>query len=515
MLKYGKDGSEVGFFSKLIEQNASVRIVDPLNEGIKLLKKKHHELISRSDDTFKRIKVPFNEVLQFLRKIFLRRIVNYDRLGDVDLKSRLKEYILKANVIHSSVLEVSGLLFLSIVIKEADLVAKRITDNPEEGNTEIHSEEEEKEPEKQRPLDKDERPTQPPLSLKDLSRAKHPVNLRPDPELLDEDSQDYEIKSHRKSARDKSQRPEDLSADTSRANTPLPKAKNDCSQSHTRNKTDKAEQSQRAKKPFYGVVDILGPDPGKQDSAEVANLKYLKNAEDRIFAIPNPDNTASPADHRAKGRQEDFDFTISKKKQPKEKTFNELYQQVAHRKDDQRCIELVKDCEALEKKIAQIDEERLTVPSFQQPLRRHKQKVADSYKERKELTDFMLAMLPRMEETGVDVSEIKEDIASMSQFYSYFEPEIHNFVHKDDLHVVERHTIDEYYPQNHIAGDTRIGKLYSKHARGAVDSPKRAAQDSPQAHRESFDNADGVEIPVQDNPDDSLMKATPVAGTRT
>lgn len=518
LLKYGKDGTEVGFFCKLIEQNASIRIVDPLNEGIKLLKKKHHELISRSDDTFKRIKVPFNEVLQFLRKIFLKRIVNYDVLGDIDLKSRLKEYILKANVIHSSVLEVSGLLFLSIVIKEADLVAKRINDNPEEGNTEIHSEEEEKESGKQRPVDKQERHSQPALSSKDHSRTKNPSNQRPEPEHHDDDSQDYEIKSHKKSAKERSHKPEDQSVENSRMNTPLPKPKNDRSQSQTRNKTDKPEHQQQSKKPFYGVTDILGPDPGRPDPAEVANLKYLKNAEDRIFAIPNPDNTASPVDQRPRGRQEDFDFTIAKKKQPKEKTFNELYQQVAHRKDDQKYIDLIKECEALEKKIAQIDEERLTVPSFQQPLRRHKQKVADSYKERKELTDFMLVMLPRMEETGVDVSEIKEDIASMGQFYSYFEPEVHNFVHKDDLHVVERHTIDEYYPQNHLAGEKRIGKLSSNYARGAVDSPKRATlpargQESPQANKESFDNAEGVEIPIQDNPDESLMKAAPNAGT--
>jgi len=476
-------------------------------------------LISRSDDTFKRIKVPFNEVLQFLRKIFLKRIVNYDKLGDIDLKSRLKEYILKANVIHSSVLEVSGLLFLTIVIKEAELVVRRINDNPEEGNTEIQSDEEEKESDKQRHVDREERPSHPVLFSKDLSRTKSSTLHRQEAaDHQDEDSQDYEIKSHTKPAKEKPQKPEDQSVQNSHTNTPLQKAKNDRSLSQTKNKTDKPDHSQQPKKPFYGLVDILGPDPGKQNRAELANLKHLKNAEDRIFAMPNPDNTASPITASHKRHNEDFDFTISKKKQPKEKTFSELYQQVAHRKDDQKYIDLIRDCEALEKKIAQIDEERLTIPSFQQPLRRHKQRVADSFKERRELTDFMLVMLPRMEETGIDVSEIKEDIASMGQFYSYFEPEIHNFVHKDDLHVVERHTIDEYYPQNHIAGDKRIGKLSSNYARGAVESPKRglpdtSAQNSPQPNKDSFENADGVEIPIEDNHDESLMKPTPKAGT--
>ena len=520
MLKYGKDGSEVGFFSKLIDQNASIQVVDPLNEGIKLLKKKHHELISRSDDTFKRIKVPFNEVLQFLRRIFHRRIVNYDMLGDVDLKSRLKEYILKANVIHSSVLEVSGLLFLSIVIKEGELVVRRLNENPEEGNTEVQSDGEEKESTKHRPQDKEERHSQPAQHSKDHSRTKSSAHHPFEAENLDADSQEYEVKSNTKSAKKRNPKPEDLSAENSHIATPLSKAKNDRSQSQTRTKPTRDEQTEKPKKTFYGVVDILGPDPGKQDRAEVANLKYVKNAEDRIFAMPNPDNTASQLDLRPKSKNEDFDFTIAKRRQSKEKTFNELYQHVAHRKDDQKYIDLIKECETLEKKIAHIDEERLTIPSFQQPLRRHKQKVADSFKERRELTDFMLRMLPRMEETGIDVSEIKEEIASMGQFYSSFEPEIHNFVHKDDLHVVERHTIDEYYPQNHIAGEKKIGKLSSNYARGAVESPKRGPpvtsiiQDSPQANKESFENNDGIEIPVQDNHDESHEKGFPPEGPR-
>ena len=321
-------------------------------------------MISRSDDTFKRIKVPFNEVLQFLRKIFLKRIVNYDRLGDIDLKSRLKEYILKANVIHSSVLEVSGLLFLTIVIKEAELVVRRINDNPEEGNTEIQSDEDEKESDKQRHVDREERPSHPVLFSKDLSRTKSSTLHRQESDHQDEDSQDYEIKSHTKPAKEKPQKPEDQSIQNSHTNTPLQKAKNDRSLSQTKNKTDKPHHSQQPKKPFYGVVDILGPDPGKQNRAELANLKHLKNAEDRIFAMPNPDNTASPITASHKRHNEDFDFTIAKKKQPKEKTFSELYQQVAHRKDDQKYIDLIRDCEALEKKIAQIDEERLTIPSF-------------------------------------------------------------------------------------------------------------------------------------------------------
>jgi hypothetical protein len=409
---------------------------------------------------------------------------------------------------------------LTIIIKEAELVARRINENPEEGNTEIHSDDEEKESQKQRPGDKEDRNNQPILFSKDHTRTKSSNHHRPEVDQQDDDSQDYEIKSHKKPARDNATPHEDHDFDNSHTNTPLPKNKNDRSLSQTRQKIDKQDQQQNQKKPFYGVVDILGPDPGRQDRTEVANLKLLKNAEDRIFAIPNPDNTASPVDPKPQRPTEDYDFTISKKRPTKEKTFNELYQHVAHRKDDQKYIDLIKDCEALEKKVAQIDEERLTIPNFQQPLRRHKQKVADSYKERKELTDFMLMMLPRMEQSGIDVSEIKEEITSMGQFYSSFEPEIHNFVHKDDHHVVERHTIDEYYPQNHIAGDKKIGKLSSNYARGAVESPKRrltepSPQVSPQTNRESFENGDGVEIPIQDNNDESLIKPTPKSGTRS
>lgn len=41
-----------------------------LNEAIRFLKKKHNDLMARSDDTFKRAKISFNDVITSLKKIY-------------------------------------------------------------------------------------------------------------------------------------------------------------------------------------------------------------------------------------------------------------------------------------------------------------------------------------------------------------------------------------------------------------------------------------------------------------
>ena len=70
LLRFGKEGSEVGFFAKLIELNYSHSIMTPVSEAVKFLRKKFTDLMSRNDDTFRRVRVNFNDVVNSLKKIF-------------------------------------------------------------------------------------------------------------------------------------------------------------------------------------------------------------------------------------------------------------------------------------------------------------------------------------------------------------------------------------------------------------------------------------------------------------
>lgn len=131
LVRHGKEGSEVYFFAKLVDQNEKFEIVQAINHTIRAIKKKHNEIMSRSDDTFKKIKISFNEALIITKKIFHRKFVLILEKGqpemieytqDEDLKNRIRDYMLQLQ--HgSSVIETNALVLLEVIHREACLLA--------------------------------------------------------------------------------------------------------------------------------------------------------------------------------------------------------------------------------------------------------------------------------------------------------------------------------------------------------------------------------------------------------
>lgn len=519
ILKFGKEGTEVGFFAKLIDQNVSVHITLPLNESIKILKKKYHEVLSRGDDTFKKVKVSFNDMFQILNQVFKKRITRYDRLNDVPLKSRLKEYVLKANVIHSSILEVSGLVFLSIVIQESESVKEMLLSDPnvELGNPDDYGgdnrgsdehENDEKKSSNYTPHHKLISSQNQMLGYSDngkkaskIVRIKSGRDEESDDDIEDDDQKDYdmEIESELPTTPKHNQEKPSIKIKRNDHNSGLTTPINARPPPSPSQKAAPGPESPEKGdyETFYRAHDILGFEDRGKSRDNIQYLKHMKNIEDRIFAFPDPLNNHTDINDRdnSKKRYEDFEFTISKKPTSDlttGKSFNDIYNNVIiNKKEDSKHLELIRECDMLEKKIAQIDEEYNSLSLFVQPLNKYKKKVTETYKDRLEMSSFMKMMIPVMgvyEDIGV--YDMEEDILSLYDYYIYMYEHMKTYIVKDDIHAVDRHTVDEYYQFNHI---------YPHHH---VSNQKDKLDNHSQGEGERDNNTEGNEMGDQQEGED-------------
>lgn len=124
LVKFGKEGSQVGWFAKVIENNTEYLITSALVRAINLMRKKYQDLNSKHDDTFKRVKMNIQDILKILKRIFKPKIKGYLELNGVNLQTRVRDYVIEIQP--SVIMETSGLGFLEIVRREAYLVMHKI-----------------------------------------------------------------------------------------------------------------------------------------------------------------------------------------------------------------------------------------------------------------------------------------------------------------------------------------------------------------------------------------------------
>lgn len=127
LVKFGKEGSQVGWFAKLIENNTEYLIICALVRAVDLMRKKYQDLNSKHDDTFKRVKMNIQDILKILKRIFKPKIKKYVELSGVNLQTRVRDYVIEIQP--SVIMETSGLGFLEIVRREAYLVMQKLEEN--------------------------------------------------------------------------------------------------------------------------------------------------------------------------------------------------------------------------------------------------------------------------------------------------------------------------------------------------------------------------------------------------
>ena len=120
LVKFGKEGSQVGWFAKLVETNTEYLIVSALVRAVSMMRKKYQDLNSKYDDTFKRVKMNIQDILKMLKRIYCPQIKGYTELNGINLQTRVRDYVIEIQP--SVIMETSGLGFLEIVRREAYLV---------------------------------------------------------------------------------------------------------------------------------------------------------------------------------------------------------------------------------------------------------------------------------------------------------------------------------------------------------------------------------------------------------
>jgi hypothetical protein len=124
VIKFGKEGSQVHFFALLIEKNTEYLIISAIVKAIEQMKKKYQDLNGRNDDSFKKVKLNIQDILKILKRIFNNKVNNYQDLNGTHLQTRVRDYVIEIQP--SVIMETSGLGFLEIVRREANLVRNMI-----------------------------------------------------------------------------------------------------------------------------------------------------------------------------------------------------------------------------------------------------------------------------------------------------------------------------------------------------------------------------------------------------
>ena len=117
IIKLGRDNNEISWFATLIEKNTDYLILTACAEAIQRMKSKYQDLNSKVDEPFKKLKMNVQDILRLLRKLFAKKIKEYERMGREILQVRVRDYII--DIMPSMFMDISGLNFLEIVRREA------------------------------------------------------------------------------------------------------------------------------------------------------------------------------------------------------------------------------------------------------------------------------------------------------------------------------------------------------------------------------------------------------------
>ena len=457
ILRYGKDGSEIYFFAKLVENNTPREVIVPLNTAIKGLKQKHQEIMSRADETFRRVKVSFNEVISGLNKLFKRKVEDYENVGGINLKCRLRDYILKLHS-GSNVLECSGLCYLEIVVLEAALVNKhsetaqeRLTKGMDTFRGDVPPE-----TDTRRSLSKE--------------RPKPPIHIVPE-------DQNLLLSSNKKSR---------------------------CGMHD---------------QPFYGFADVLGTEVERMSVSEIKEYRERKEVERKIFGGDQRGN--SPKALKSRDDSLDITIAKEGRKSlgPRQRdssvgdrTFEELYAATQHPHQDDAFLQTSKDCLTLEGKVRSTVEEKDTLPTFFSAIDEARQDILSTLRERKEMALWMSTMMAQMPSSfldgldgEIDPYELEEEVSGLSDFYSKFSIDLQrafsNPNSNQQKRSTERHTIDEYYnkrtkPVPRKRSGKKVSNKVERKILSAQEQPTRARPQPSASKEDSEDDIEGVELVV-------------------
>ena len=291
----------------------------------------------------------------------------------------------------------------------------------------------------------------------------------------------------------------------------------------------------------YTIGDVLGNELPKIDQAELNYLKMKKVQEQKLFTgIPDvaedPSYNNSQNDlHRKGADHSDFDFFISKPQpthmnhtnqqrissnilnEDKEKTFDEIYKErIDSGKSEEAMARVIKESNKIDDKIQQMQDELSIIPTFFEPINKCKQSIADTIRERKQLSNFMLSMLNRiiMEERessspasspskpprSAVSEELYEEISTMCQFYTQFSREVDRVMgseHKD----IDRHTLTEY-----MSSDL-AKKSKQKSATKSKEAPKQQSKIKESLYSDDEEGGDRIRKINPENIDDESEKS--------
>lgn len=512
VLKHSKPNSELAFYSTLMANNVDSQILVPVSKAITLLKKKlalGFSTEGRGDDLCRKATLSYADVVESCKKIFNKlgpfNAKEYEELGGACLKHRVRDYILKIQT-HSTVLESNGLTFLEIVLREAALIREqleklqtelRLKDSTD--NAEIHEELEKSKagedqasskhkprksifpenrlvdlvatPPQERSISRESRSSLVVSAADNLLSVIIPKKSAKSPatSIKRSDTQDQPISPTLPNF-EGLKRKSGLISFTNRQVAEIRRMSKALGASLTpdHHKTPELkpvpEFLDNDDPPLYTMADLLGEEMPRMSDAKIKSIRHMQEEDMKFFAQPLIGNNA-PINHRSNSREhEESDYQV-----PDDVTFDDLYsKKILNKKEDQMCLNVVKDCKHLEDKIQMLKADLEALPQIDDCIQEHVMMVSNAIQKKKNMSKFIHSSLLKLNnkmDVSVDPDFLKETI-ELYKFYEHFCLGVDQIIGKQ--RITDRHSLSEYItPLNGQKGD---GSLIMKTSQKASTS---------------------------------------------
>jgi hypothetical protein len=252
-------------------------------------------------------------------------------------------------------------------------------------------------------------------------------------------------------------------------------------------------------KGFYGIADLLGGKALKLESGEIAEMQRRREVERKVA-------NGRAADAKGEGYRLQGNEVVGRMREEGQETegmtFEEIFQgSVVDQRRDQEFVELGKECERLRKRGAEVEQENMELPVFNEPVLKNKHMIARTIKERIEMISFMNMMTGKIAEHEAEKGtvtdplfdrEILSEIKFMQVYYKSFNVELEKMFGHSDLY--ERHTLDEYmYTDN-----DRFESPEKSRMDVAMNSPSKSKGKQSNKKVEQKEEEEEESVPVVD-----------------
>ena len=394
--KHGKTGGEPEFFAKLIDENCSHFVITFLDKTMTLLKKKSPETVHcRSSAQFKSMKLNIQDIIKYIKQIFRPYKKILDNLEEKNLQYRIRDYMI--NYQPNMIMETTGLAFLEIVKKEAELIKKTVIKKRKEEKFDEGELEE--------------------IEARDKLQEKNsnPKNIK------------QEFNNNKFSPKSYMSQSESLKSSPIKPQT------------------------------FYKTEDIMGSHINNNSS--IKKIRQQKREEELImeekkndeYIIVEKDSQTAKI-LKKNQRKEDYE-----KENEMDISFNDLYNSINDQERDSEFLELIQTTQKLDTDLKNLDDELDQIPAFAETIENTQAEMIQKISQRYYNLLFMRKMLIRIinhesdsssspspeQEKLVDL-EMVEDFDDLENFYKYFHFEIENLV-QGKTNFKERFSIEEYF----------------------------------------------------------------------